>query len=405
MTTTPTRTHYPEREAERLTALYNLDVLDRPLAAELEPLVRLAIKITGATTAVVNLIDRDRQWQPCAIGMDAGEFAREDAMCALTIIERKTVHTRDASLDPRLVNNPFVDGRIGNVRMYASAPLFSDGQAIGTLCVVDESAFELDEGDLAALEDLAAQVVAIFELRRQASAIARANADLEAFAGMLTHDLRNPLASARGFAEMLADDLDAANTRQVMMADRLTRSLSRMEQLISDTLNYSRNNQGEQFLTAVNVSEALQVSIENLNKLLDDTNAKIKIGTLPFVFGDALQLSQLLQNLIANGIVHSDKDIPEIFVGGEINGRGFRVVVEDNGPGIAEQLQQTIFEPFQRGETTASGTGLGLATCQRIVERHHGTLTVETSERLGGARFVIDLPDQTLDDNRTRHYD
>jgi diguanylate cyclase (GGDEF)-like protein len=171
------RTPWPvaDREEERVAALHTLGVLDQPRQADLDAAARLAAYVCGTSTAVVNLIDSARQWQAAAFGTEPGEVPREDSMCQHAVLGTDVLYTPDARGETVFEGNPFVTGRIASVRLYASAPLLTrDGHAIGTVCVYDQQARELDPTQLGLLRDVAGQVMALFELRRLAAALARA---------------------------------------------------------------------------------------------------------------------------------------------------------------------------------------------------------------------------------------
>lgn len=153
-------------EDERVAALRRLHVLDQPPCDDLDAVVRLAAHLTGAPIAVINLLDADRQWQAAAFGTERSEVAREHSMCARTIDAKQTVVVPDSSKDPRFDDSPWVTGELGNVRLYAAAPLVSPcEQVVGTLCVFDEQPGALTAPQVAALEDLAQVVTALFEQR------------------------------------------------------------------------------------------------------------------------------------------------------------------------------------------------------------------------------------------------
>jgi diguanylate cyclase (GGDEF)-like protein len=165
----------PPEEAARVGELHGYGVLDQPRQADLDAIARLAAYVCGTPTAVINLIDTDRQWQAAAHGQEPAEVARGDAMCQHTVLGTEVVYTPDARHEALFTDNPFVTGRVAQVRLYASAPLITaNGHAIGTVCAFDESPGSLDSVQLGLLRDLAAQVMALFEQRRLAGALARA---------------------------------------------------------------------------------------------------------------------------------------------------------------------------------------------------------------------------------------
>ena len=165
----------PHDEPARVAALRSFGVLDQARQADLDAAVRLAAYVCGTPTAVINLMDSDRQWQAAAHGTQRGEMARGDAMCQHAVMGTEVVYTPDASREALFADNPCVTGRLGDVRLYAAAPLVTrDGHTIGTVCAFDASPRELDATQLGLLRDVAAQVMALFDSRRLASALARA---------------------------------------------------------------------------------------------------------------------------------------------------------------------------------------------------------------------------------------
>ncbi|GID33324.1 GAF domain-containing sensor histidine kinase [Paractinoplanes brasiliensis] len=156
-------------EAARLAALHEYCLLDAPADEELTTVVRVAALIAGVPTATLNLIDETRQCQLTTHGFEGGDSARSDSMCAIQFRKGRFVHVPDASEHPLYRDNPWVNGRIADVRFYASAPLITpDGYALGTLCVFHEQVKELTDEQCARLTDLADVLVALFERRRQA---------------------------------------------------------------------------------------------------------------------------------------------------------------------------------------------------------------------------------------------
>src|SRR5690349_18309087 len=145
----------PDEDA-RVAALHSYGVLDQPRQEDLDAAVRLAAYVCGTPTAVVNLIDADRQWQAAAHGTEPGEVRRDESMCQHTVVGTEVVYTPDARSEAVFADNPFVTGSIAQVRLYASAPLVtSEGHAIGTVCAFAEQPGSLDDTQLALLRDIA----------------------------------------------------------------------------------------------------------------------------------------------------------------------------------------------------------------------------------------------------------
>jgi hypothetical protein len=162
-------------EEARLAALRRYGVLDQPPAEDLDAVVRLAARLTGASSAVINLIDADRQWQAAAHGAERGEVRRDQSMCAAAVVHGQTVSVADSSQDERYADNPFVTGELGNVRLYAAAPLVAPVRhVVGTICVFDDEVRALSDDQVAALEDLARIVTSLFEERALAAELREA---------------------------------------------------------------------------------------------------------------------------------------------------------------------------------------------------------------------------------------
>ena len=190
----------PDDEAERLDALRRYRVLDQPPAADLDAIVRLAANLTGASSAVINLIDAERQWQAAAYGVERGEVRREESLCAPAVVHRETVSVADSSLDPRFASSPFVAGPLGRIRLYAAAPLIAPAHhVVGTLCVFDDQPGELTAPQVSALEDLARVVTSLFEQRALAA----------------------ELREAAAWQHELIEDLDRERRRNEHLLDRL----------------------------------------------------------------------------------------------------------------------------------------------------------------------------------------
>ena len=224
----------------------------------------------------------------------------------------------------------------------------------------------------------------------------RSNTELEQFAYVASHDLQEPLRVVSGCVQILkrryADKLDAD-------ADELIRhtvaGAAQMQALIVDLLALSRVMTAAQPIEPIDASVVVRSALANLDAAIRERDARVKVGTLPRVRGDRTQLVQLFQNLVANAIKFTGGRRPEIAVDAEKDGDGrWRFTVRDNGIGIEPQYFERIFRIFQRLHTRAeyAGTGIGLAICQKIVERHGGRIWVE-SKSGEGSSFHFTLQD------------
>lgn len=232
------------------------------------------------------------------------------------------------------------------------------------------------------------------------AALARSNTDLQDFAYTASHDLSEPLRVINGFVEMLEQDLgDAATPDVAESLAFIVRNVGRMQTLIDDLLAYSRTGTQELRLERVELSAVLDEVRELLGGRIVETGARVEGVDLPVVRGDATALRQLLQNLVGNGLKFVPPErTPTVVVRAREAGDRWEILVEDNGIGIAPEHRQRVFTMFHRlhGRSEYEGTGIGLAICKRIVERHGGRIRIEDrADGEPGAVFVVDLPAAT----------
>jgi len=232
------------------------------------------------------------------------------------------------------------------------------------------------------------------KLAHSNEALEQSNVELKQFAYVASHDLQTPLRSVAGFADMLkatyGGELDAKADKHIA---RIVNGCKRMQTLINDLLSYSRvESRSLPFeLTALNDVFADAVAV--LDASLTDSGGSITRAELPVVRGDAAQLSQLLQNLIGNGLKYHGDEPPRIHVDACRNGASWQISVRDHGIGIAPEQHDRIFELFRRLHTQSEypGTGIGLAICRRIVLRHGGRIWLESGGESGSV-FYFTIP-------------
>lgn len=232
------------------------------------------------------------------------------------------------------------------------------------------------------------------ELKETATKLARSNADLEQFAYVASHDLQEPLRAISGCVQILQqryqDQIDSSGDEVIK---HTVDGATRMQTLINDLLTYSRLTTREGPVELIDCSQILQQAIANLDVAIKENKAVLTYDKLPMVKADPVQLSQVFQNLIGNALKYRSERTPKIHIGVEEKENEWRFYVSDNGIGIAPQYAERIFRIFQRLHTRKeySGTGIGLAICKKIVERHGGRIWVE-SELEEGSTFYFTLP-------------
>ena len=231
-------------------------------------------------------------------------------------------------------------------------------------------------------------------LQHKSDELGRSNAELEQFAYVASHDLQEPLRMVASYTQLLArryqGKLDSEADEFIGFAVDGAR---RMQTLIRDLLSYSRVMTQGRLLEPVDTKLTFDTALGNLQKSIEDSGAIVSVGALPTVHADATQLTQLFQNLIGNALKYRNERAPRIRVDAKPVDKTWVFSVQDNGIGIEPQYFERIFQMFQRLHTREeySGTGIGLAICRRIVERHGGRIWVESEPGLGST-FLFAIP-------------
>ena len=261
--------------------------------------------------------------------------------------------------------------------------------------------------------DVTARKKAEDALHEHAERLARSNSELEQFAYVASHDLQEPLRKIQAFGDRLKTKCGPELSSEAQdYLRRMQNASARMQTLIQDLLSLSRVSSQGQPLGPVDLGETAQMVISDFEIRIEQLGARIEAGPLPVVLGDRIQLAQLLQNLIGNGLkFHKPGETPLVKIWSEApddkaaqatapldqtskDPQQFcRIFVKDNGIGFDERYLDRIFQVFQRlhGRSEYEGTGIGLAICRKIVDRHRGTITARSTTGQGST-FIITLP-------------
>jgi PAS domain S-box-containing protein len=241
------------------------------------------------------------------------------------------------------------------------------------------------------------------ELQRLNEELSRSNRDLEMFAYVASHDLQEPLRAVNSYTQLLArkyqSHLDAKADKYI---GYIVEGATRMQQLINDLLEFSRVGTRGKELVPTNCEVILKQVLANLRVAIAESHATITHTPLPTVLGDEIQLIQLLQNLIGNAIKFRREEPPHIHISAARQEKEWLFSVRDNGIGLEPEYFDRIFTIFQRlhSRSEYSGTGIGLAVCKKIVERHGGRIWVE-SELGVGTTFYFTLNEEFCDRERS----
>jgi signal transduction histidine kinase len=300
------------------------------------------------------------------------------------LLKLRSDETAKSSRDTRIM---IVSGEILAITFLCLA-----GMVVGQEMGQRKRAEEEVRGFNADLERRVAERTA--ELNERAKDLARSNSELQQFAYVASHDLQEPLRMVASFTQLLAkrykDKLDDDARDFINFA---VDGATRMQTLISDLLNYSRvGTQGKPF-AITEMDALLKRVLESLQFGIEESGAVISSDPLPSVMADPQQLGQLFQNLLANAIKFHGEQPPRIRILAERIGADWKISVRDNGIGISQEHADRIFVIFQRLHTKTEypGTGIGLAICKKIVERHGGRIWIEPSPA-GGTTFCFTIP-------------
>ena len=232
-------------------------------------------------------------------------------------------------------------------------------------------------------------------LLRRAAELSRSNAELEQFASIASHDLQEPLRKVQTFAAQLnTTESERLSDQGQDFLRRMSDAAGRMRALIDDLLVFSRVSTQARPFVDVNLGDVVAQGLVDLEVTIQEAQAQVTVDAMPTIQADPVQMRQLLQNLVANALKFRRAGVvPEVHVGAEVSDDIAQLTVADNGIGFDEQYATRIFRAFERlhGARVYPGTGIGLALCRKIAERHSGTITAR-AELGHGATFTVRLP-------------
>lgn len=379
-------------EIDRLKALKSLNILDTEPEKEYDDLTELAAYICDTPVALISLIDKDRQWFKSKVGIDTCHTEKEISFCTHAInFPDEIYEIEDASNHDFFKNNPFVVKK--GVRFYAGAPLnHKDGYALGTICVIDFKPKKLSDKQKIALKNLANQVVKLFELRSKnenlreiQSNLREKNAQLRNFAGVVSHDMKMPLANIIVTIDILKSKyknlIDEAGFEYL---NNLKQSAFKMSDYISNILTHYESDD----ITAKTAHEEIDVLelLENIIELLDiNDNCDINLPSNPMMIRcNKTAIEQILLNLIGNSLKYNDKDQIVVDIDVSEDDKYYYFSVKDNGIGIPLEKQNDIFKLFstvaEKDRQGQKGNGIGLSTVKKLINNLGGHINVDSKE-------------------------
>ena len=399
-------------ERARLSALRRYDILDTPREQAFDDIAELAAQICGTPIGIINLVDADRQWGKAIVGLDDTEAPREDSFCARTIEWHDEVMiVPDTREDPRFANNPMVLGD-PHLRFYAGTQITDrEGYNLGSGCVADGVPRDLTDEQKRALAALGRQAIAQMELRlalklerEQVDRLEELDRMRDQFVSTISHELRSPLTSIRGWLDMLLDEAEVMDPGHVDALQRVSRNTDRLTRVVGDLLDLYHVDAGDLSMQTepVDLAAIARDAVAGIEAAGSCSGLDVR-ASLPSspveVSGDPARLAQVIDNLCSNAVKYT----PE---GGTVRvsldaSRGVAALcVADSGIGIPAEERGHLFERFFRASTATEreikGTGLGLAISKAIVEKHGGSIDVSDGDGGVGTAFTVTLPLRAL---------
>ena len=393
------------------------NILDTGPEENYDRITRLTAIVCETPIALISLVDRERQWFKSRVGLEAAETHRDLAFCSHALLNpSEPMIVSDTLEDERFHDNPLVLGDPG-IRSYMGCPLtLSTGETLGTLCAIDTKPRSPTSTQVEALKLLAEQVVDAIELRGKLKTVSESeelvrkakvaleelvgrlsesNAELERFAYVASHDMQEPIRMITSFSSLIqsryAANLDSDANKYLTY---VVEAGERVRVMISDLLQYARLGNSANPCKLFAVGDELCHALGNLAAAIQERNAEITYDKLPTIQGNPGPFLRLLQNLIGNALKFQKENVsPRVHVGVEELTEFWRFSITDNGIGMDQEGAKVIFEPFRRLHSWHEyrGTGIGLAECKRIVEKHGGTISVSSTPGQGSS-FYFTIP-------------
>jgi K+-sensing histidine kinase KdpD len=386
-----------QNEKERILALQRLNILDSKPEEEYDEITKLASILCDVPTAFISLIDKDRQWLKSRVGITACETGRDISFCSHTILEEDGfLEIPDSTKDERFKDNPLACFGEEKIIFYAGVALKdNDDNILGTLCVADQQPRKLTSQQKESLRYLANQVIRLFEmrtanygLRQTKKELKEKNEQLKDFAGVVSHDMKMPLANMIVTIDILKSKLiDKIDEASQTHLQNLKHSAFKLSDYISNILAHYEsdklieNNQEEHF--------DFQEMLDDINDMLDSNEeSEIKVPEKPIeLVCNRVALEQVFLNLMSNSIKYNDKDVIKIKIDFERGEKFYHFTISDNGMGIPKDKQKEIFSLFktvaEKDRKGQKGNGIGLSTVKKIINDLGGDIEVDSEENEG----------------------
>ena len=390
--------HNPPNELARLEEVMSYGLLDTLPEQEYDDVTEFIASICETPISLVTLLDADRNFLKSHYGVPFNESPRSISFCGHAILEPNDIFIiEDARKDVRFADNPLVKEH--NAVFYAGAPLRSqNGFPLGTLCIFDTKPRILTKNQIKVIVMMAKQVIKLFELYRNnlilkdtKNLLEIRNTELKAFAGVVSHDLKSPLANITSLARLLKEEyqltIDDTGNQYI---DYIEESSTTLKKYIDGMLAYYKS---DELIIASKGETSLLAIYEEIEGILFIDNAEFKYPTEDHtLFVNKPALVQIFMNLVGNALKYNHQEVPNITTSFSESSAYYTFTVSDNGIGIDKGQQEIIFQLFKttgvKDRNGESGSGIGLATVQNLVTKLGGTIAIE-SELGKGTSFTF----------------
>jgi hypothetical protein len=304
----------PKNESKRIKTLLDFQILDTISEKDFDDITHLAATICNTPISLVSLIDNERQWFKSKKGLTISETSRDVSFCAHAINQPNELFiVNDSRLDDRFYDNPLVTGA-PHVVFYAGATLITpDGEALGTLCVIDDQPRELNSAQMEALRILSRQVIAQMILRKQnielnekQSVLELKNEELQRFAQVIAHDLKSPIQNISRIIDTIINTNANDNSSNSKQLSEIQRSCVKIEEFIQGLLNYTRAESHKLDIDQIDLNELMHECIL-LASPPPDINISVN-GKVDLFASDEILIKQVILNLLTNTIKYNNKE-------------------------------------------------------------------------------------------------
>lgn len=379
----------PENESERQKAVNKYKNLHSLSNESYDNITSLVASICNMPISLISIIDEDKNYFKSTFGLETEENLRSLSFCGHAINDSEAITIiNDSRIDERFCNNPFVLN--GSAIFYAGVPLTTkDGYKIGTLCVFDDKPRQLDDNQKKALKILAEQVMILFEKEYQNTILnvlqeqlKTTNENLEKFAGVVSHDLKSPLANIISLTNLIEEENEGfLNDDSKMYLSYLKSASYSLRNYIDGILNFYKSDS----LLVCNKQEFklddLLTEVKNILPISSNVSIESNFENVVITTNKAA-LQQVFLNLISNALRYNSKENSLVKIIFSQDDKHLKFTVSDNGNGIESKNFKKIFDLFEVVDDVnfdkEKGSGIGLATVKKVVESLGGTISVNS---------------------------